>query len=974
MLMSRYVRVLIATCLLFAATAVSAQQNATVQGIVADESQAVMPGITVTATEVSTGAQLTAITEADGRYRFDNLVPGKYKLRFELSGFGTVELTDVELLVGQNATVPKITMKVAALEETVTVTSQAPLIDVTRAQVAGNIDRRQMAELPLQGRNWQELALMVKGITSNNITNTPGVSDDQYQLNLDGQQITQRVAGSGFGEPKLSREAIAEFQVVTNLYDITQGRSTGIQVQAVSRAGTNDIHGSTYGFFRSDAFNAADPVKGTVLPYEDQQAGFTLGGPIVKDKIHYFASYEYERNPLTAVLTPVTLPDESWQLPSNTVQKSYLFRGDYQQSPKDSFSVRYQRWTSANPFIITSGGTHPSMAESDNYYSNNTYGTWTHVVNNDLMFQVHFGVDLFDWFDDPIPSNNQQFYQAPFGVPVFQFPNGLSMGGQQNYPNYTWQTEYQYRADVNWHLGKHELKFGVEYMADRDTKVWDLNRRGTYVFNKLPSTAILEADFPESAWNNPSVWNIANLKPYLQEFDIFYNPDYLVNVPRPYTAAWIGDNWRATNNLTINLGVRYDLDLDGLNPPGVHDEPIMINDGFYPAGNYGYQTGVKALNDFGPRAGFAYNVGGGNSLVIRGGTGIYYNFPVSNVTYRQQFYNNSITAAFFPTTPGFSMTNPTGGVTLAQMQSGAVPLPAQQTTIIAPGYRDPFGWQSSIGFQKQLGPVMEFDVDYTDLEELHQVHSTDVNLFYDPVTGYNLDPTKFGRPNPAWAADEWLTSDGKTQTRLITSSFTRRFSHRFQAGATYTRTLSMKDNTTGFGYYANNQFDPLNDWAPSAGFQQNTFRTNGIVNLPLNFALAGSYFYGSGARYNATSGSVPFSKPGTNRLNIGAPITIPAAMLERWDGPAVIPTGSVWPRDALEGTPLHKVDLRLTSRITVISNVKVELLAEVFNVFNWKNYGSFNTTITSASFGQPIANSGNAYVPREGQLGVRVVF
>src|SRR6516225_2108400 len=189
MLMSRYVRVLIATCLLLGAATVSAQQNATVQGIVVDESQAVMPGTTVTATEVSTGAQLTAIAEADGRYRFDNLVPGKYKLRFELSGFGTVELTDVELLVGQNVTVPKVTMKVASLEETVTVTSQAPLIDVTRAQVAGNIDRRQMAELPLQGRNWQELALMVKGITSNNITNTPGVSDDQYQLNLDGQQI-----------------------------------------------------------------------------------------------------------------------------------------------------------------------------------------------------------------------------------------------------------------------------------------------------------------------------------------------------------------------------------------------------------------------------------------------------------------------------------------------------------------------------------------------------------------------------------------------------------------------------------------------------------------------------------------------------------------------------------------------------------------------------------------------------------------
>ena len=951
---------------------VAAQQNATVQGTVVDESQSVMPGATVTAIEINTGVQSVAVVEADGRYRFDNVAPGRYKIRLELSGFATTELTDIELLVGQNVTVPRVVMKVASLEETVTVTSQAPLVDVTRAQVAGNIDRRQMAELPLQGRNWQELSLMVKGITANSISNTPGVSDDQYQLNLDGQQITQRVAGSGFGEPKLSREAIAEFQVVTNLYDITQGRSTGIQVQAISRSGTNDMHGSTYGFFRSDRFNEADPVKGTVLPYEDQQAGFTWGGPVIKDKIHFFGSYEYERNPLTAVLTPTALPNQTWQMPSNTVQGSLLGRVDYQQSAKNNYSFRVQRWTSDNPFLISSGGTHPSMAESAKYYSTNIFGTWTHVVSNNLMVQVKLGIDRFSWYNDPIPSNNAQFYNTPFGVPVFQFPT-LTMGGQQNYPNYTWQDEYQGRLDINWHKGKHEIKIGAELLKDRDTKVWDLNRRGTYVFNKLPPAALLDADFPANSWNNPATWNISNLQPYLQEFDIFFNRDFLVDVPRPYTAAWFGDNWRATDKLTVNMGIRYDLDWAGLDPPRVTDKPILINNGI-DNGDFGYKTGTRDKLAFGPRGGFVYNVGGRNDLVIRGGTGIYYNFPVSNVTYRQQFYNTSVTAVFLPTDKNFSMANPTGGVTADQVLSGAVPLPPQQTTIIAPDYRDPFGWQSSIGFQKQLGATMSFDVDLTDLEELRQVRSRDVNLFYDPVTGYNKDPAIFGRPNPAYGLDQWLTSDGKTQSRLLSSSFTRRFSHNFQAGATYTRTLSMKDNTTGFGYLANNQFDPNADWAQSTGFQRDTLRANGIINLPWQFAVAGSFFYGSGSHYNASSSSSPYSKPGTNRLNIGAPITIPAAILDRWEGPAVIATGSVWPRDALVGLPLHKVDLRLTSHIKVVNNVKVELLAEVFNVFNWSNYGSYNTTITSASFGQPLANSGNAYVPREGQFGVRVVF
>ena len=362
---------LIAFTLLLAPN-LAAQQNATVQGTIADESQGVLPGATVTATEISNGVQTVAITAADGRYEFENLPPGRYKLRIELSGFATTEITETELLVGQHATVPRVMMKVATVAETVTVTGQAPLVDVTSSQVAANIDRRQMAELPLQGRNWEELALMVKGITANSIVNTPGVNDDQYQLNLDGQQITQRVAGSGFGEPKLSREAIAEFQVQTNLYDITEGRSTGIQVQAISRSGTNDMHGSTFGFFRSDAFNAADPVKGTVLPYSDQQAGGTLGGPIIRDKVHFFGSYEYERNPLTAVLTPSALPGQSFLLPSNTVQGNYLGKIDYQQSAVNSYTVRFQRWTSNNPQAITSGTSDPNAAESDRFYSTNS--------------------------------------------------------------------------------------------------------------------------------------------------------------------------------------------------------------------------------------------------------------------------------------------------------------------------------------------------------------------------------------------------------------------------------------------------------------------------------------------------------------------------------------------------------------------------------------------------------------------------
>jgi hypothetical protein len=547
----------------------------------------------------------------------------------------------------------------------------------------------------------------------------------------------------------------------------------------------------------------------------------------------------------------------------------------------------------------------------------------------------------------------------------------LTIGGASNYPNDTWQNTYSARLDVNWHLAKHDTKFGAEFLRVRDTKVWSLNRRGIYTFSTRPSDAELERRFPAEAWNNPQAWDISGLEPYLQNFTINFNPDYLIDVPRPTLALWYGDNWRVADNLSVNFGVRYDADWGATDPPWVTPNVIMINNG-RESGDFGYKTGIRDLNNVAPRVGFAYNVSGRNDLVIRGGTGLYYNTPVSNVTYSHQYFNRSVAASINPNGPGF-MENPTRGVTAADYLSGRV-FVTQAPRIIASDYVDPYSWQSSIGFQKQLGSTMGFDVDLTALEERNQARSRDPNLFYDPVTGYNLDPNKFGRPNPSYAQIQWIESTGKTETVLISSSFTRRFKNNFQGGVTYTRTLRKNDDTTGFGSFADNQFNVGGDWSQSSDFQRDTLRANGILNLPWQVTLAGSFFYGSGSHYNATLSGKPYNKPGTNRLNIGAPIVIPAAVLDRWEGPAVIATGTVWPRNALRGLPLHKVDMRVSKTIKIARDVKVNLLAEVFNLFNWDNYGGYTTQLDSVNFGKPVASSGNAYAPRSGQLGFRFEF
>ena len=974
--------------MVLAAAALARAQEASVIGTVTDETKAVLPGANITATNLETGGQSVAVSGQNGEYRILQLPPGKYKIQAELSGFTTVVIPSVELLVGQNATVPFV-MKLAQVTETLTVTGESPLVDTASSQVAGNVDRRQMESLPLQGRNWMELSKLVKGITANDVTNTPGVSaDDMFQLNLDGQQITQKIAGSGFGQPRFSREAIAEFQIVTNMFDITQGRSAGIEVQAISKSGTNINSGSAYGFFRSDKFNAPDPVAGKVLPYSNQQVGGSFGGPIIKDKLHFFAAYEYEREPGTIFSSPSTLPGQSFTEPYQNGQKSLLLRVDDQLSTNNRLSVRGSWWDWSNPFVLGVNG-HPSNASVQTKSAINVLGTWSRVLSENKVLEVRGGYNNFDWTNAPQPSM--------LNVPEYDFPGGLTIGAPYNYPQHPRQNNLESRVDLSWHKSKHDLKIGAEYIYVHDTGDWYIQTAGRYTMTSVPGN--LGALVPASAVLDPTAWNLSSLSSFVQVFNQNYSYSGWTNIidtPRPTWALWVGDNWRATDELTINYGIRWDADPNVASAPNIKTNSILINNGLstpnfaYGTGvnDYGYKTGIRDWKDVAPRAGFSYNVGGRNDLVIRGGTGVYFASPVSNVTFSPSVYSNLITAAFPNDGRANFISNPTNGVPASAFLNGTAPLPVQSPRVIAPTFKNPYTWQSSIGFQKQLNEVTGIEADLTHYNEYRDTRSIDANLAYNPVTGYNL-PVSAGRPNPAWGQVLEFTADGRKDQTQISTGITRRLKNNFQAGATYTLMLSMHDDGT-LGYTnpsENNPFDYLNgEYATSTDFQRSTVRVWTLYQMPWHLAAAVSYFYGSGNRFAATIAGSPYGKTGSNRLNLAnnggpaASITVPAGVLDRWDGPAVITSGMVIPRDGLEGLPLHKVDLRLTEDLKLTGSFKVQLIGEVYNLFNHANYGSYNTTLsatsaaTTALFGTPVQNTGNAYVPREAQLAFRFAF
>lgn len=971
----------LAAALVLASSPAFAQEGSII-GSVIDETKSVLPGVTVTATSLETGRQLMALTNERGEYRIPGVPAGRYKVQAELQGFATVIVPELEVLVGQNRTLP-FQLKVAILAETLTVTGESPLVDTRSSAVAGNVDRRQMEELPLQGRNWMELAMMVKGITANEVDTRPGVRDRQFQLNLDGQEITQQVAGSGFGQPRFSREAIAEFQVITNLFDITMGRSQGIQVQAISRSGTNDLNGSIYGYFRDERFIAKDFVADRVLPYSNQQVGGALGGPLVKDKLHYFASYEYEHEPNTIIASPSALAGQTFSFDTKLTQNSFLGRVDHQWTPNDHLTGRASYWDWKNPFTQVSGTEHPSQAANRSRKAINVVGSWSRVIG-EVLQELKLGYSHFDW-------KNLLAVQELASTPNYVFP-GLIIGQRRNYPQEFFQNTYSVRYDLSIHKGLHDWKIGGEFLRWHDTGQWQLLSRGEFLFNSLP--ADIARRVPADAWKDPSRWDFSGLDAIVRQFDQNFG-DWTIDIPRPTYGLWIGDTWALNNRLTLNYGVRYDLDWGAIAPPHVTTQvtfdPVGGNqygDIAINAGDRLYRTDMRDTNNLSPRGGFTWNVTGNSDFVIRGGSGLYYSINDSNTTFSQQSFNGErilVNSFVNDRLPGF-LQDPTRGRTPQDFLSGRYPLPPQAPRVIAHDYRMPYTWQSILGFQKQLGEAMSVEADLTHWKAYNQGNQRDPNLFYDPATGYNRNPTTAGRPDPKFTQIQWLESRGKADYAALASGFTRRYRNNFQGGITYTLMLFMHDDTTGFQYQANNPFDPAAEWARSTEFQRQTLRANAIYRLPYDFSVAGAYLYGSGNYYSTTVSLNPFGHTGTLRLNSGNPITIAESVAvrpgsqdlvpvrDRVEAPGVIGRNEIVPRNALRGLPLHKVDLRITKDVRLPGGMKLTGIAEVFNLFNHANYGAYNAQVNSPTFGQPRQNMVNSYLPRVWQFAFKMAF
>ena len=932
-------------------------QDATVNGTIVDESGAVLPGVSVTATDVATGRAFFDVTSAEGEYRLVGVPAGTYALQAQLAGFATTVIQALELLVGQNATVA-LTMSIAVLEETITVTGETPLIDTRESRVAGNLDRRQMEALPIQGRNWLEMTTMVKGVVKNNISGGwgnegPTRAAQGFRINLDGQEITQESV-PGYGQPGISQDAIAEYQIITNMFDITLGRSTQAQVQAISRAGTNNFSGGAYGYFRSDKLNMADHFTDEVLPFSNQQMGATIGGPIIRDKVQFFAMYEHTREPNTAVIAPTVYGGESITEPIGEYQDYVLGRADFQLSSIDHLMTRYSgySWRHPREFSSSSYGRHSTRTRDSNLLT----GNWSRVISNSLLSEVKVNYFHFNFLHTPLEG-------SPL-TPEYRFP-GLTVGPPWNFPEDWNQDNVTARWDLTYATGSHDLKFGVEARRGKDTGWWEARARGQMFFSELPDR--ITERFPLNAWNDSSQWDLTGIDASALRYVVHFaelggqnddKGDYSFDVPRPMFGIWLGDAWRLNDRFTLNLGIRYDVAWKDFIAPGLDETELVFDTGFS-VENIGYRNDIRDLDNVAPRAGFVWDTTGDANLIIRGGVGMYYSTQGGNQVIDAQLFNGQrVLSNTFVNDgqPGF-VADPTRGVKVEDIKAGLVALPPQSISVIAHDYQNPWKVQTMIGFQKQINEVMAFDSDLVYYKGGNEDVQRDPNVFYNPATGFPFPVRQAGRPAVApdgstFGEIHMKESTGRSNYMGLASSFTRRYRDNFQLSVSYTHVFFHNNTGIGIVGYSNQQFNPFNldqSWGRSREFQKSTLNVNGVWALPKGFNLSGAYHFGSG---DYTSISLPY-----DALGLGG------ARRVRRDGTLV-------PRNSFRNDKWSRLDLRVAKDVTLGGGVRLTGIAEVFNVLDQGRF-TRNTIEGRSNFGLPRRA---AIEPLTGQLAIRLAF
>jgi hypothetical protein len=939
--------------LVFCSNLAFAQQGtADLRGRVVDPQGAVLPGVTIIVRHQESGLFREAVSSADGTFLMSGMTPGVYEVSAELTGFRKYLQRDVRLEVGR-ATPIELKLEVGGLEEAVTVSAEAPLVDTSSQEIGGRISSQEFVDTPSFNRNFAGYLGMLPGVVATISATTFGADSisvagqnvRNVNYTMDGSNNNDTFnGGNGGAQARVPVEAVQEFQLLSSQFDAEYGLTSGGIVNSVSKQGTNSLHGSAFMFFQDQRMTALEYFAAKEglekAPSKQQQWGGTLGGPIIRNKAHFFGSLERIALDSSVTTNIPTRPDlNRTDVEISRVWNTYL-RADHQLNSANTWGVRWLRETSPQPLQIQDTNHTPPRHEAETDVDWTVVGNLTSVIGSTRVNTFRVSAVSEDVF-----FGNPRFNA---GEPQSSLPpmlDHLSFEDQQS-NRASRRLDVAYGADnvFAWFLpgrsGDHDLKFGINYLYS-SLRVQDFgNQNGTFVINSdLPFNAAVARTYPE------------RLMVRVGEVDFLMKGHFV--------GMFAQDRWKVNNNLTLNIGARYDLEVL---PTPNQNNPLFEGD------PDGYPMD---LNNISPRIGFAWSMDDAGRSALRGGAGVFYQ-RTSYTFLTNMFSNGRFSDSFivnFPTNtfdPGPRQGNlPTHPMLVngpvvnralldAQFPPGTSVRNGGTVRFDNPDRINPFSRTYSIGYERQLASTLGVSVDFIRSEQRNQFVLMELNPL---VRAGTAATSPVARVNPLvgevgeWAASvQTIQPAGEINYNSIQFSGTKRYSNNWQARVSYAYSRGRGNVPTGQADIPNSQFlgdlNLDNDYGPTSVDRPHILTLTGSFDVPRTggLKLSGVFRARSGTPLTLVDSSFDMDRNGNFNNEYLASGTYTGAGPDA-AAPHVIPYTVDYDggRAGTRGPGYAQFDLRAGYRIQLGGARTLDAFLDVFNVANRANFANPST-------------------------------
>jgi carboxypeptidase family protein len=939
-----------------APAAAQGEASASVTGIVTDAQGGVLPGVTVTLRNIESGAVRTTAADEGGRYRLPGLQPGRYSIHAELDGFQPTDVANLTLTIGL-AVQQNLTLALRGVQEAITVTGQAPIVETTRTEVATVVTQEQIEMLPIANRQAGSLALLLPGtqLPTGTRRARPTVGAGGANANLttsyvDGGQ--NQIYNSGQEFLEVPQSGIREFRVNIS-GSSAQYSAVGGVVLTATKSGTNQFHGEALEFFRDTSLNAmsrfekeAHDTRGTPKPeYRRNQYGGALGGPVVQNRLHFFSAFERTKEPKTVTVRTGQSQFYSGvegNFPAGYERRQLLLRGDLQVNNAHNVFLRYL-WDKEYTFCEECGGTMAGNTGTDTDSPRDSLlAAHTWVISPRVLNEAR----------SQIPPSHLENLGSPPGIARWpasgrgEFPaeRFKEYTGVYVFPSLTWgSTGYSNNNTARWdfsddltvNVGAHTLKGGGAYLRFRS--------------HEESAHNIATWTFGQDQFFDGSAAAIRNLRNPIQ-FTASFPP-----LPRFLRADWIQsyvqDEWKLLSNLTLDIGLRYENLYKAFNNHITLTGRERLRELINPASRHDN-------NNWGPRFGLAWDVKGDSRTVVRLATGKYYG-NVFATTLRNEV-NALLQSSVNIRNPSYP--DPYGGLSPeAFVTVSATP----NVSITNDGIEQPESKSVNLGLSRELRPnlAVHVDVVYSKVKKANQIANVNTP---DPITGL--------RPRSTWGNINEYRSDGTSDYRAMYVRLDRRFANRYQYLVSYTL-ASDKDRGAGQATVVD-FYHPEYDDGYGAQDRRHTLVASGAVILPLDITLGAVWNYRSSRPFSAVAGidlnrdgAVTDYVPGTTRdvFNRGDDAKY-LALVNAWraqNGRAPIEDSQLMTDE------FKRVDVRISKQVNIGGDRRAEFIVQVFNLFGADSYGIGATPWQSNALSNSFGTLNTVFPRQQAELAVK---